>query len=263
MASLSASPRRDLFISYTRDDRPFVERLARDLRDLDLKVWWDRWEMKVGDSLIEKIEEGISESSWLAVVLSSKSVRSSWVKREVEAAMVGEIQDRRLVVLPLLVSDCELPPFLRAKVFADFRSTYQEGFDALVARLSPPIDPETLDALLSQRESRILRAFNGVSGDQRAKYLRHLRELSRDERTEKRLAALVALVTIRDPSLLSDLKSMIGDPSVAVRQRTAFYLGRLRRRDALPAIEHLMQDQNSGVRSAARTAYKTVTGRAP
>ncbi len=254
----------DVFISYNTEDRPFAERLAKDLAFHGLHVWWDQWEMKVGDSLTEKIQDGISRSSWLAVVLSPRSVKSPWVKRELAAALAQEIESEKVVVLPVLVADCIVPPFLRDKIYADFRSSYRAGLGALLRRLAPPFRPDKLRRLLSQSESQVLRAFSSLDREgSRPTYRRFLLDLLSDDLSENRLAALFALGTVKDPDLRTHLISMLSDPSSAVRGRVAFYLGRFRRREALPAIERLMQDQNPAVRSAARTAYKEVTGAPP
>lgn len=49
-----------IFISYSRADTPFVDGLARQLVALKHNVWVDRWELKVGDSLTEKIETALT-----------------------------------------------------------------------------------------------------------------------------------------------------------------------------------------------------------
>ena len=133
---------RDVFLSYSSQDRRFAERLAGDLVGHGLRVWWDRWEMQVGDSLIAKIQDGIQASSWLAVVLSPTSVASNWVKRELASALADEISTDRVRVLPLLIADCEIPPFLRDKLYADFRASYAAGLELLLRRLAPPLRPE-------------------------------------------------------------------------------------------------------------------------
>ena len=85
--------------------------------------------MQVGDSLIEKIRHGIKHASYLGVVLSPDSVESEWVKREVEIALNEEIGGRRVKVLPILAKTCEVPGFLKGKLYADIRrkSTWERA----------------------------------------------------------------------------------------------------------------------------------------
>jgi len=43
-----------IFISYSSQDKKFVSKLANDLLGHKIQVWWDSWEMKVGDSIGKK-----------------------------------------------------------------------------------------------------------------------------------------------------------------------------------------------------------------
>lgn len=127
-----------VFISYSHADRPFVERLANDLLLRRILVWWDEWEIKVGESLLQKLQEGISTASNLVVVLSPNSVESPWVTEELNAALTRQLRERRVIVLPVLVEDCQIPPFLQDKRYADFRESYEFGLGELVASIRPP-----------------------------------------------------------------------------------------------------------------------------
>lgn len=254
---------RDVFLSYSSPDRRFAERLAGDLVGYGLRVWWDRWEMQVGDSLILKIQEGIQASSWLAVVLSSSSVASNWVKRELASALADEISTDRVRVLPLLVAECDIPPFLRDKLYADFRASYEAGLELLLRRLAPPLRPEIQKVLLSDDEGRVLAAWARIPRNQRAPYRAMLLGKLSSEDSSDRLIAVTALSTIRDPAFHLNISTLRSDPSPAVRSRVAFQLGRLKRPDSISIVEALMQDSNPTVRSAARTAYGSITGAKP
>jgi len=48
-----------VFLSHQSGDKPFVEKLAKDLERLGIKVWFDKWQIKVGESLTWSIENGI------------------------------------------------------------------------------------------------------------------------------------------------------------------------------------------------------------
>ena len=91
-----------LFLSHNSADKPFVNRLAKDLQNAGIRVWLDEAEMRVGDSLIERIADGIEAADYLGIVLSPRSVNSSWVQRELNIALSREINDRSIKVLPIL-----------------------------------------------------------------------------------------------------------------------------------------------------------------
>lgn len=123
-----------VFISYSSKDRNFIERLAGDLKNKGIHVWYDQWELKVGDSLFEKISTGIKSQDYIVVVLSDASVKSKWVMKELGAGFIRELQEKRVVVLPVVINDCEIPPLLTDKVYADFRKDYSSGLNKLVNR---------------------------------------------------------------------------------------------------------------------------------
>lgn len=111
-----------IFLSHNHADKPFVRRLAQDLQTAGVRVWIDEAEIMIGDSLIEKIRQGIDEMEYVGVVLSQNSVESRWVQEELDIAMNQQIEGRRVKVLPLLLDDCELPGFLQGKLYADFQA---------------------------------------------------------------------------------------------------------------------------------------------
>lgn len=126
-----------VFISYSHEDRPIVERLAQDLRIYGFDVWIDFWSMRPGDSLLAKIGEGITEAAYFLVALSKTSVASEWVSRELEVALLREFAKKRVVVIPLRLEDVAIPPFLTTKVYADFAIGYEEGLERTVEALRP------------------------------------------------------------------------------------------------------------------------------
>jgi hypothetical protein len=63
-------PLKKVFLCHSSSDKLFVDRLASDLEKVNIGVWYDKWEIKVGDSLIEKIQEGLENNDYLAIILS-------------------------------------------------------------------------------------------------------------------------------------------------------------------------------------------------
>lgn len=108
------------FLSYSRADKTSAHELAKMLTQEGVVVWLDERELNIGDSLIQKISEGIEQTEYVIAVISTKSVKSNWVQKELSLAMTKEIEKRKVVVLPILIETCELPDFLKDKVYADF-----------------------------------------------------------------------------------------------------------------------------------------------
>ena len=121
-----------VFISYSHQDKDFVDKLAIQLVQKNVHVWVDRWELSVGDSLVDKVQEAVDGASALLVVLSPESIKSEWCKRELSAGLLRELEEKRVVVMPVLLQDCEIPIFARGKFYADFRTNFDVGLRAII-----------------------------------------------------------------------------------------------------------------------------------
>lgn len=96
-----------------------------------MNVWLDRWELSVGDSLVERVQEAVDGASALLVILSKASIESEWCKKELSAGLLRELEERRVVVMPVLLEECSIPVFARGKMFADFRTDFDEGLSSI------------------------------------------------------------------------------------------------------------------------------------
>jgi hypothetical protein len=110
-----------IFLSHNSADKPFVRKLAERLTESGATVWLDEAQLQIGDSLVDKISEAIHTVDFVAAVISSNSIRSKWVKKELSLALSKEMRRDSVVVLPVVIDDCELPPTLADKLYADFR----------------------------------------------------------------------------------------------------------------------------------------------
>lgn len=122
-----------VFLSHSSKDKAFTRKLAERLAQANVQVWLDEAELNIGDSLLIRISTAIEATDFVAVVISHSSVQSTWVQSELKMAMSKELADRKVVVLPIVIEPCELPMFLRDKLYADFSKP--DDFDAPFARL--------------------------------------------------------------------------------------------------------------------------------
>ncbi len=125
-----------------------MKRLARDIQAAGIDVWLDDLEIEVGESIPKKIQEGLAESDYLGIWITRNSKDSSWVEHEWLTKFYAEVEERKVVVLPLLADDVELPPFLHHKKSADFSSSYDSGLAQLLKTIKPnaPSQEATISA---------------------------------------------------------------------------------------------------------------------
>jgi CheY-like chemotaxis protein len=108
-AAASAAPAKperpagtDLFISYSRQDRPKIETLSELLQKNGWTVWWDR-QIKTGTSYDKVIENALMNARAVVVAWSSTSVDSDWVRAEAAYAL------KKTKLLPIRLDDA-MPP---------------------------------------------------------------------------------------------------------------------------------------------------------
>lgn len=120
------------FLSHSSKDKALIRQLAADLANAGIDVWLDEQRILVGDSIAEKIGQGLAQSDFFVIALSSNSVGSTWVQKELNNALIQEVERRKVTVLPIKLSDCEIPGLLLDKKYADFSKSYKEGLEDLI-----------------------------------------------------------------------------------------------------------------------------------
>ena len=143
---MTASARK-AFISHASEDKErFVLGFATKLREKGIDAWLDRWEIKPGDSLVEKIfEEGIKNANAFLVVLSFNSISKPWVREELDSGVVRKIE-KSCRLIPILIDDCEVPQALKHLKWVRIRNlnNYTDELSEIVSAIfgtsdRPPI----------------------------------------------------------------------------------------------------------------------------
>lgn len=120
------------FLSYSHSDREFAQKIARELRTKGLDVWFDAWEIQAGDSIIHKVfTHGLSGSECFLILLSDQSVKSNWVRHELDTAMVQKLEGVTRVI-PLIKEPCEIPQPLRALLWVDMSTDFDAGIERIL-----------------------------------------------------------------------------------------------------------------------------------
>ena len=145
-----------VFLCHSSLDKGFVRFLAERLSNDGLSVWIDEAELRIGDSIIEKISEAIDQVEFVVAIISSYSVPSSCVQKELSLAMTKEIEGKKVVVLPAVIENCHLPASISDKLYADV--TQRDRFEAEYKKLLRSIqgtDQQSQTSLLIKRETSI------------------------------------------------------------------------------------------------------------
>lgn len=120
------------FVCHSHADKELARRVAEALQANGIDVWFDEWEIKPGDSLVQKIfEEGLKNCQLFLVLLSPASIGSNWVRHELDSAIIQRLSGVTRVV-PLVVEPCEIPVALRPLLRLDL---HVEGFQSVIEKL--------------------------------------------------------------------------------------------------------------------------------
>lgn len=122
-----------IFISHASADKAFVDKLVADLSVKSIPVWYDKLDLRIGDSVPGSINAGLTESKYFAIVLSRASIASRWVREELNAALMKQVAQSGTFILPILIEDCDIPPLLAHRRYADFRKDYNSALDELLS----------------------------------------------------------------------------------------------------------------------------------
>jgi len=91
----------DFFISHASEDKgEIVRELAEALVNNDFKVWYDEFELKIGDSLRKTIDNGLTKSKFGIVIISPSFIKKNWTEYELNGMVAKEMNGHK-VILPI------------------------------------------------------------------------------------------------------------------------------------------------------------------
>ena len=99
--NIDTSKEYDVFISHASEDKESVVRpLAIALKNKGINVWYDEFELKIGDSLRRKIDQGLANSKFGIVVISRSFIKKGWTNYELDGLMTKSISGQQ-TLLPI------------------------------------------------------------------------------------------------------------------------------------------------------------------
>jgi uncharacterized protein YjbI with pentapeptide repeats len=96
------------FISYSAKDEDFAKHLDADLDNSGVRCWFAPHDLPIGEEIRGRIDDAIKVQDKVVLILSEHSIRSGWVKDEVEAAFEEEQKRGQTVLFPVRLDDAVL-----------------------------------------------------------------------------------------------------------------------------------------------------------
>jgi uncharacterized protein YjbI with pentapeptide repeats len=136
------------FISYSAKDEDFAKHLDADLDNSGVRCWFAPHDLPIGEEIRGRIDDAIKVQDKVVLILSEHSIRSGWVKDEVEAAFEEEQKRGQTVLFPVRLDDAVLTTteawaakLRRQRNIGDFRQwkdhdAYQQSFQRMLRDLT-------------------------------------------------------------------------------------------------------------------------------
>lgn len=122
----------NVFISHRRDDTSEATSLAEDIRDAGHDVWLDEWRIDYGDSIVERINEGLEGAAYVVICYSSAGITSPWMGREWMSSLARQLNGYGVKVLPVRLTGGEPPAILADIKFPDLVKDWDKGVSDLL-----------------------------------------------------------------------------------------------------------------------------------
>jgi hypothetical protein len=135
--------KKDIFVCHASEDKiDIIYPLIKVFDNHGISYWFDEAEIRWGDTLVSKINEGLGISKYIIVILSANFLLKNWPQTEFGAALNVEISSGEIKVLPLLVGSeeekkeiLERYPIINSKKYLTWGSSIDNIVNELLLRL--------------------------------------------------------------------------------------------------------------------------------
>jgi TIR domain len=124
-----------VFISHRTSDGPQAERLGVELRRAGHDVWLDRWRIDLGDSIVERIDQGLTNAAYVVICYSSDGIGTPWMSREWMSTLARQLDGHNVRLLPVLLTGGRPPAILADIKYADLTRDWSKGVAELLRAL--------------------------------------------------------------------------------------------------------------------------------
>ena len=137
----------DVFLSHSSKDKPVVRALAERLRTDGLRVWFDEWVLKPGDSIPAKIEAGLERSRVLVLCMSANAFGSDWAQLEAGTFRFRDPLNWERRFIPLRLDDTPFKGSLAQFLYINWLPEVREQeYAKLLEACHPPAQPMVVQA---------------------------------------------------------------------------------------------------------------------
>lgn len=143
----------EIFISYSRVNKDFALKLAKELRVSDFPIWFDQLDIPTGVRWDDEVQKALERSEIFMIIMTPASITSENVKDE-----IGYAIDQKKHILPIMLESCDVPLRLRRFQYVDFTTiNYNEGIENSKKLLKNIIEQKTEASLNVKTETSVIK----------------------------------------------------------------------------------------------------------
>jgi hypothetical protein len=137
----------NVFLSHASEDAELAKSVAEALTQHGIETWWSPWCIGAGDSIRQRIDEGLGACTHFVVLLTPRSLDKPWVNAEMDAGLIQKLNmGTRFIALRCGLAVSELPPLLQS-AYSPEVSPEQSDWHQLVNDIhgitrKPPLGPQ-------------------------------------------------------------------------------------------------------------------------
>ena len=129
----------DVFLSHSSKDRVVVRSIAQKLQDDGLRVWLDAWQIKPGDSIPAKIEDGLEHSRVLILCMSANAFGSDWAHLEAGTFRFRDPLNKERRFIPLRLDNAPIKGSLAQFLYVNWHPKERKrAYAKLLEACQPP-----------------------------------------------------------------------------------------------------------------------------
>lgn len=140
-----------VFISHNKADAETARLFATTLAERGVGVWFDEWDLRPGDSIMEGIENGLANADVFVLFWSAPAAASQWVGTEVRAYLRRRVDDGTLRIVPMMLDENPLPVLVAE--YRGFRVNKDADLDHAAAEIT---GTKTNRELIRRLQERLL-----------------------------------------------------------------------------------------------------------
>lgn len=120
----------NIFLCHRKPDAELVQRLAHELQALGHRIWFDEWEIGIGDSIVAEINKGLTGTHYLVLCYSAHGP-SDWTDKEWQSTLHRQLSGQAVKILPARISGGQPPAILADLKYADFVEDWNKALNDL------------------------------------------------------------------------------------------------------------------------------------